>query len=86
MGVEKGELLYTPDKTGFSNWVAMQSRTMTSGPLSEGFAKLISKEKQHLCIKTNRPMMEYNVKFMWILKIKQKYRKSEKCWVLGERS
>lgn len=33
-------------------------------PLSEGSAKFISKEKQHLCFKANRCMMEYNVKFM----------------------
>ena len=63
-GGERGGTLYAR-QDGLLKLGYMQSRRMISGPLSEGSAKIVSKKKQHLCIKANRHMMG-------IFKIKQK--------------
>lgn len=53
MGVERGRQL-TDQLLRLGH---PQSRRLISGPLSEGSARLISKKKQHLCIKANRHRM-----------------------------
>lgn len=52
VGAEKGGTLYSRQDL-LLKLRYRKSRRVISGPLSEGSAELISKEKQHLCIKTD---------------------------------